>query len=774
MGAWGKIESSFPRQVIQYRWLIIVASIVLVALAGAGTQYLAFTNSYRNYFGPGDPHRVAFDELEKTYTKDDGILIVIAPQSGEVFSKETLSAVSDLTAKAWSTPHSIRVDSISNFQHSKAVEDDLFVGDLVSDLANLDAGALAQIKDIALNEPALANRLIADDARVTAININLQVPGINETVEFPEAVLFARELVAQAEEKYPEIDFYISGLAAMHYAFTEAAFEDMTQLIPLSFAVMLILLAVLAGGIKGTLITIFVIAFSVVAAMGVGGYLGYLITPTMAPAPNVILTVAVANCVHILISYLHGLGTGENRHEAIEESLRINLHPVALASLTTATGFLTMNFSDVPPFQQMGNVIAVGVVVSFFLSITFLPALLAVLPQGQVRAGTAGDEGVNRVGKFVVAHRSILLITSIVIATLLVAQLPRNEINDYFIEFFDESMEFRHDSDFTIDNLTGLYQINYSVDSGAPGGINEPQYLEQLDAWVTWWRQQPGVVHVSTLTDVMKKLNKNMHGDEPSSYQLPNDRELAAQYLLLYEMSLPYGLDLNNQVNVDKSATRVVVTLDPMRISEILLLAERGENWLADNAVTAKTHHGTGMIMMFSHLTLTNTSSMLFGTAVAIVLIGGILMFALRSFNLGVLSLIPNLAPIAAGFGIWGLFNGTVGIALSIVGSMTLGIVVDDTVHFLSKYLRARRERGLSSAQAVQYAITTVGRALLVTSIVLVAGFLVLAFSNFQLNSAMGILVAIVIALALAGVFLLLPPMLMALDKYLGLQTRAA
>lgn len=258
-----------------------------------------------------------------------------------------------------------------------------------------------------------------------------------------------------------------------------------------------------------------------------------------------------------------------------------------------------------------------------------------------------------------------------------------------------------------------------------------------------------------------------MHGDDPEAYVLPDNRELAAQYLLLYEMSLPYGLDLNNQVNIDKSSTRLVITVQPMKMSEILVLAERAESWLTKNGPDIHGHHGAGMVMMFSHLTLTNTFSMLFGTSVAIVLIGAVLMLALRSFKLGFLSLIPNLAPIAAGFGLWAIFNGSVGIALSIVGSMTLGIVVDDTVHFMSKYLRARRERGLNSEEAVRYAINVVGRALLVTSVVLIAGFLVLAFSNFQLNSYMGVMVALVIALALVAVFFFLPPLLMALDKYI-------
>jgi len=167
---------------------------------------------------------------------------------------------------------------------------------------------------------------------------------------------------------------------------------------------------------------------------------------------------------------------------------------------------------------------------------------------------------------------------------------------------------------------------------------------------------------------------------------------------------------------------------------------------------------------MFANIGRRNIGSMLFGTTVALIIISVVLIIALRSIKIGLISLIPNLAPAAMGFGLWGLTVGEIGLSLSIVASMSLGIVVDDTVHFLSKYLRARREKGLSSEDAVRYAFMTVGRALLFTSIILVTGFLVLATSSFELNAGMGLLTAIVISFALFADFLLLPTILMKIE----------
>jgi hypothetical protein len=266
------------------------------------------------------------------------------------------------------------------------------------------------------------------------------------------------------------------------------------------------------------------------------------------------------------------------------------------------------------------------------------------------------------------------------------------------------------------------------------------------------------------LTDTFKRLNQSMHGDSSDWYRLPAERELAAQYLLLYEMSLPYGLDLNNQINIDKSATRMTVMLYNMTTNSVLELEQRSRQWMQDNLPPSMQNDAASPTLMFSHIGERNIRSMLLGTTVALLLISLILVFALRSPRIGLLSLLPNLIPAALAFGVWGLFVGQIGLALSVVTGMTLGIVVDDTVHFLSKYLRARREKGLDAQDAVRYAFSTVGLALVVTSIVLIAGFMVLTFSAFTLNSNMAFMTAVTIFFALIADFLLLPPLLMAVD----------
>jgi predicted RND superfamily exporter protein len=757
-----RFEQWFAATVIRLRWPIIAITLLTVAALATGALQLRLTNSYRVFFGPDNPELMAFEAIENTYTRNDNVMFVVTPADGDVFSRTSLAAIHDLTARAWQLPYSNRVDSLTNFQYTSAHGDELSVGDLVPDPA---VAAPAGLRAIALAEPLLAGNLVARDGRVTAVNVTFQLPRVDERTEVPSVVGAARALAADVEREHPGTEVRLTGVLMMDIAFSEASQHDAETLVALSFGLIFVLVGALVGGFAGAIGTAVVVGLAIAAAMGIAGYLGYPVSPPIAAAPVIILTVGVANCVHIIERYAHGLAAGEERDRALIEAIRTNFTPVFLASLTTVVGFLSFNFSEVPPIRQLGNIVAFGDVASYLLAVTLLPALLAVLPITPPMRIPVAERWLERLADFVIRRRRALLWSVGTLAVVLVANLPRNQLNDVFVHYFDDTTEFRRDADYTIANLTGLYHLHFSLDSGATGGIAEPAFLADLDAFTAWLRAQPEVMHVASLSDTMRRLNRNMHGDDPAADRLPGSRELAAQYLLLYEMSLPYGLDLNNQIDVDKASTKLVVAIHTLSSSQAIAFNGRAEAWLRDHARAVKSGYGTGAIMMFSHIGERNIRSMLAGTAVALVLISGLLLLMLRSVRYGAVSLVPNLLPVAMGFGLWGIIDGEVGLSLSVVASMTLGIIIDDTVHFLVKYRRARRHLGLGPEDSLRHAFGTVSRAMSVTSLTLVAGFLLLSTSHFALNAGMGLLTAIVIAFAAFADLLLLGPLLLLLEE---------
>jgi len=783
------------RFVIKWRWFVLVGSLSVAIFMANGLQYAAFNNDYRVFFKPDNPQLMAFDVLEKKYTKDDNVYVVIEPKNGKVFERETLTAIEEFVDSAWQMPYSSRVDALTNYQFTKAEGDDMYVSDLISDAANKSAADFKEAEQRALADPILMHRLINEDASLTGVNIVVKKPELDEYQKMQaekkrvgdslgiaittfvdcqvEIATIVREQIKLLEAKYPNIKTHLSGEVMLGNAFGEAASNDMATLIPAMYGVIILVLflfvlynaGLLPGsvgklksimtGISAVFATVVLLMLCIMAGVGFMSGLGMKMTSVSVSGPTMILTLAVADSIHILITLLQGMRSGLSKNEALVESLRINFIPVLITSATTILGFLTMNFSEVPPFHDLGNMVAIGVFMAFFLSVTLLIALLSILPiwvKEKEGATLNSTSLLIRLANFVIGRKKPLLYASLGVTAVLIWFASRNEVNERFVDYFDNSIEFRRATDFMSENLTGIYRIEYSVGAGEEGGINNTEYLNTLQAFEDWFKKNDKVIHVNSYTSIAKKVNKSMHGDDESAYKLPESRDEAAQYLLLYEMSLPFGLDLNNQINVNKSETRFTVTVDNIKSNELIALGDAGTQWLEEHNVKGESNLGVSVNIIFAHLGQGQVNSMAKGGFWAILLIGLALIFALRSFKLGVLSIVPNIIPVAMGFGIWYFLDGYINSGLAAVFSITIGIVVDDTVHLFSKYLRARREYNKSPEEAIKYAFSTVGMAIITTTIVLSSGFFILGQSAFTANSGMAQLAAITIIGAKTGV----------------------
>ncbi|CAI2320770.1 Predicted exporter of the RND superfamily [Vibrio parahaemolyticus] len=753
----------------KYSLLVLLATIFLIIVATIGGKNLYFRGDYDIFFDGTNKQLLAFDEIQTTFAKTDNLAIVIAPEDGDIFTPQTLSLIQKITVDAWQVPYSSRVDSIANYQHTEAFDDDLLVEDLLYSEYELTPERISKVKSIALSEPVLKSALVSEKGDVTVVNITVQLPEMDKTAEVEEVVSSINAMIDRYQRAYPDVTFHKAGIIAMNHAFMTAAQDDSSTLVPTMLVVILVFLIIMLRSILSVIATLIVIIGSVMATMGISGWAGMFLSTATVNVPTLIMTLAVADCVHVIATMRQSMKNGFTKVQSIERSIALNFVPILITSVTTAIGFLMMNMSDSPVLRDFGNLSALGVMVACLLSVTLLPALLKLLPI-HVKMETSQDQKhvMDRLGDFVVSQRRALLPLSVVVIVVCASLIPLNKVNDESVEYFGQRNEFRQAADFMEERISGMTNISIAIKTNESQGIAAPDFLNTIGEFSSWLRDQPETDHVATLADVYKRLNKNMHGDDEAYYSLPQERELAAQYLLLYEMSLPYGLDLNNQINVDKSSIKMVLTVANLGSVELVDLENRIYQWFTEHAPQYQVV-ASSPSLMFAHIGETNMASMLSTLPITLVLISALLIFALRSVRLGLISLMPNIAPAVIGFGLWALISGEINLGLSVVVTLTLGIVVDDAVHFLSKYQRARRE-GQTAEQAVRYAFHTVGRALWITTVVLVAGFSVLAMSSFRLNADMGQLSAIVIFIALVVDFLFLPTLLMLFDKKAYLQ----
>lgn len=747
---------------------VLMLTLVMLTATSAGIGQLSFKSDLRIYFSDENPQIAMLDHMEKTYTKTDSVLFVLAPKNG-VFNKDVLTVIEELTDKAWLIPYSSRVDSLTNFKHSSAIGDDINVDDLVMNAQELSAQGIKEVQTIASNEPLLMNRVISPDGQVTGINVTINIPKGKELSSVPKVVKHVRELASEIQEKNPDIAIYLTGIVMMDNAFAEATEKDLKSLVPAMLTIALVIMALVMRSWLAGFSTMLLLTFAILAGMGLAGWTGVLLNPISVNAPNIILTIAICDCVHLLMAYMMGLRKGLTRQEAMSDGLCKTFNALLITTISTCVGFLTLNFSDAPPFRDLGNITTFGVVMAFVFTITFLPAFMMLFKVNvkikQENQETKLDMVIGRLAERIIAKPKQYFGFTLVVVVVACAGIFNNVLNDEFVKYFDESVQFRQDTDFTSENLTGIYYIDYEIGGKSPDGINSPTYLNTLEEFTQWYRQQPEALHINSITDIYKRLNMNMNGDDPAKFTMPDNNELAAQYLLMYEMSLPYGLDLRNRINANKDATRITATLKSLSSNEVLALETRVQEWLAQHDDTITYSEGTGLTIMFAQIGLRNIIGMLNGMAVALVIISLMLIVIFRSFKYGLISLIPNILPAAVAFGVWGYLVGQVGLALSVMAAMTLGIVVDDTVHFLSKYIHARRKKSMQAADAIRYSFANVGAALFTTTLSLTAGFAILGFSSFEINAGMGMLTAMAISFALILDMILLPALLLLIDS---------
>jgi predicted RND superfamily exporter protein len=748
--------------ILKWRLWILIGAVLFTAFTGYGIQFLTFNPDTRAYFGPENPERIALDRVEAKYSQIVNVIVVLAPKDKNVFSPQFLTLLGDVTNRAWKAPYSYRVESLANFQELKADGDDLKVSSLYNSRQPVTPEIAAQVRARALGNHDIVTNFVGPAGDATSIVILFNRPPGPSVV--PQIGDFVQALKADIEKTHPEVEVHLTGGIMADLSFVEAAHRDTLLLMPLMAVIILGVLLIGMRSLTVTLVTSVVIGLTVIETMGIYGWFGEVLNTVTAAAPPIIMTLFFADCVHFVMAAVQQQTHGRTREQSIVETIRLNLLPTLIKSATSIVGFLALNFSDSPPLNQLGNVVAVGSLIGAVLTVTLIPAMLSYLPIPKYSEEGKTHRMVAAFADWVVTRNRQFLYGFAILFPLCLLLIPYLKVNDNFVHYFDRSFQFREATDFLEQHISGLHALTFSVPSGEAEGITNPEYLKKLDAFAQWYRAQPHVVYVSTLADVVRRINKAMNNDKPEFDRIPDDKKLIAQYMFLYELSLPPGQDMSSLVDVGRAESQVTVRLTNVSSNEIIAAAEAGNAWLKANAPTHAAT-ATGMSLVYSWLTVRNIQAMLLGTVISILAVSLIMAAALRNWFLGWISLLINLAPAAIAFGVWSLTGSEVNLAISVVTSITYGIVTDDTVHTMTKYRWARRILGMSPFDAARETLTYTGGAVILASLALSLGFALLGFSSFNITSVMGTLAALIIAIAALAELLLLPGLLILFDR---------
>ena len=755
-------------------WLTICMLVFVALTISTGAARLGFDSSYSAFFDPDDRQRVAYQSVRDTFDASDSLLFLLEG-SDPLFTVAGVEALQDLVGRAEGVPYSLRVEALTNWQHVQNLGGEVHVMDLLP-AGKVDADSVAVARAVVLDRPELIGRLVSADGRIAAVNVTVRPRG-DPLAAAAMMVEEARAIAAGFEVDYPGSRVHVSGIVAMNHAFAEATVLDWSTLIPLLLVTLLVLLAWFLGSWRASVATGVIMALSVSVAMGVGGWFGIKLDSATAISPLIIATLATAGAVHVLrvcLSVPHEPG---GRGKAWRTALNTIRQPIWVSAITTALGMLSFNVSDVPPFRNLGNLVATGVITAAVLNLYLLPALMCVFNERHRPRRSRLTMNVANMVSWLRPRSQLVLVIGGLGLAVATAGTVRLVANDDFVDYFSERLAFRQAAEFQDAHFGGLYDIELELESLTDTGIHDPRYLSELQAFGVWLRAQPEVRHVSLWSDPMMRAAVAMHRSNLALESaegvtgsaaiaddlLPTSAEEAAQLGLLLELSLPQGHSLSNVMRADEGATRGFVVYGNLSGTQMLEQEARVLAWLAENASTIKVRHGS-INLMFSHLGPRNWNQMMFGTAIAITIISALVAMQLRSVSIGLVALLINAVPIAAAFGLWGWMVGDVSLSLSTAAAMTFGVVVDDSIHLLFWYRRSRRDGG-DRVDAVQVALERAGGAVLITTVVICAGFAVLSFSAFSLDAHLARITVLIVAVAGVVDLVLLPALLLARGK---------
>jgi len=750
----------------KFRWAIVIIVPLIVLLLASSLKHLEIDGSYRIWFEKDSQTLIDYDNFRNEFSNDDGIVIVFKDEDG-IFNKKALGSIQRITEALWDVPHIDRVDSITNYQHvhSEADKpDDVLVDDfIVEDLEEATPAYLAKYleerKKIATHDSIIVDRFISKDATTTMIFARLEA-NANEDGDISAEMMGYLKKIIDPEEAKTGYKFWLNGGPPMTQAFVDIAGHDAMVFTPLVFLASMILLFMLFRRVSGALVPLAVVLFTFLSVLAVQTLLGYKLNNFTANIPVFIVAIGIADAVHIYSLWLMNKKEGLENKEAVAHSLKKNFLPILLTTATTTVGFSTLAISDIVPVATLGIATASGAVLAFVISILWMPAVLLLLKKPIKDANT--EKKVFRsygYGNFIVKNDKKIVIVGTLIVAILGLGLLFVKVDSNTIKYFDKEVEIRKSAEFTMDNLTGSMSYILIANSGKTDGIKDPAFLRTVEKFYEDYKLMfpKDVRHVSSLLDTIKRYNKIMNQKEV----IPESRELVAQYLLLYSMGLPQGMEITDQMDFDQRKLRITVLTNIVDNTKDMKMINFAKAWWAKTPYAMTL---TGQTAMYAYMAKDVTATLIYSLSLTILIVSIMMLLIFKRLKILWILLLPNLLPVILVIGVMGWLGLTIDMGVAIAGAIIIGVAVDDTIHFLVKYFDARK-RGLSMSDTFDEVLHYAGRAILFTTIVLSLSFSIFAFSTFTPNQNFGVVTAIALVLALVIDLLYLPALLHMADK---------
>ena len=707
----------------------------------------------------GDPARAVYEEAVREFGDDE--VFVVAMETDDVFRRERLEQLRRVTDGIARLPEVRSVQSLTDviaFRWEPEGEW-IEVGRFIDDIPD-DPAALAELRRRALADPLYRRTIVSDDGRTAAVNVTFRDM---TDKEFLDARLEERIQAILAAEAGPGLRFHIAGRPHLKHAVYHGMLRDLRVLVPAGLLVLALVLWVSFGTRRSVALPLGVVAIAIVWTYGTMAFLDRPLSILTTMLGPMLISVGSVYGVHVVGRYEEEAATAASPHAAALATLEHVRLPALVSGATTLIGFGANLISDVPAVFELGAFSLLGVAAMTLLTVMGIPPLLALMPLRDASTrtrlaaaiGDVFDRRLLALAGFVARHATALVAVFALLTLASAALIPRIVIDTDYLSFFAEGKPVRRDFDAVNRLLSGAIPLFVALYGGAPGAFREPEAMRGLERLQHVADGAPHVSRTLSLADTVRVMNRALEQDDPEQERIPDTRAAVAELLFL----APKG-HLQTFTNVDHSRANLWVRTGAVG-SEAIREVERALDGaisvarLPENVRAAVT--GNALLLARSADGIAESQPQTVGLAALVIF--GLVWASLRSLKLGVVAMIPNLVPVIAYFGMLGAGVAPLSLPTSLIGSVALGITIDDTVHTLARY-RDERRLGLAPAEAVRQTARHVGRAVLITAAMLVLGFSVMGLSDFAKLQEFGWLSAATLTICLLTDLLLLGALL--------------
>lgn len=754
--------------ILRFRWLLLLLVFLLTIFAFYEMRTLRMDNSNEAFFLEGDPTKLLLDKFRDTFGNDDFVYVLI--ETDDFFRANTIRLIKKLAEDLEEhIPYVKDMKFLGNVEYIEGVEGGIEISDLIEDIPETP-GKMKLVKERAMNEPLYLDNLISRDGKTVAILL--------ECERYPDEKVDPRKEIPPvvyrilAKPEYANLKVYTVGGPVIDLEMDKIAAGEMSLLGLICLGLQMLILFWVARGLRGVFTPLLVVILSVFWTLGVAGMLGWTLSFAVVMLPILLICVGIGDSMHIISEFQDQQYRGLARREAIVKALALVGIPCLLTSLTTAAGFLSFLGTVIKPMREMGVYAAIGVILALVLSLVMVPIIFSFGKNKKKVSDREKSEGKNDIFNHLLKGiasfnlkypRGILgIFVVLIMASIYGYSLVEIETNS--IKSVSTDLKVRQAYDYVDSHMGGSMAMEIMLDTGKKDGIKEIEFLSRMETLQNHIDEHPLTWKTSSVIDTIKKMRRAMHENRMEYYTLPETRAQAAEYLFLYETS--GGEELDKQVSFNYDIARLNVRTKSLNTKDVRTFMSDIDRFVKENLDPSIKVEYTGVMSWVKAMADYVSQGQKRCFILAFSVITFMMIIVLRSFKLGLISMIPNVFPVLISLGLMGFADVYMSMPLMIMSPIIIGVAVDDTIHFFMRYRREFNRTG-TYEEALKATLSTVGRPIMFTTMTLVAGFSVFGLSDIYTTVHFGLLAAFAFLWACLADFFLCPALILLL-KPLG------